>query len=462
MCRFLFVDSALRASPFLLLSQVQARGSLRNDAVFWECDSPASFNNGQARINLMKTIVSGRKNRCPSNRWITPSWGILLMFGHASSAAILDTNFNASANNTVYAVAVQPADQKILIGGAFDQVNGAAHYNIARLNTDGTTDTGFTTGLDGVVNVIVVQADNKILIGGSFTEINGTDRAFIGRLNADGTTDTAFAKGMTLNGSVLAIAPQSDGRIIIGGTFTMINGGNYPRLGRLLSNGALDTSYGIGYVSGPVYALALHPADGTTNAGKVYVAGDFQFAVGYQRLRVARLMPYPYQAWLDTSFGTATSGANGTVKALTVYLHPGTPNIPKILIGGAFTQVNSENHNKVARLELNGLPDMFWNGSSLDNTVNTMAIDLGSSPLMVTIGGDFTSVEGFVRRSVARLNLEQGTVAFWNTGTGAGGTQPTVESLAIQNDGKVVIGGSFTLFEGQTRNRIARLHHDEQ
>src|SRR5882672_3095519 len=86
---------------------------------------------------------------------------------------------------------------------------------------------GFDPNANGAVNVVVVQADGKILLGGDFTTLapNGgatVTRNFIARLNADGTLDAAF--NPNANASVNAIALQADGKILVGGAFTIIGG----------------------------------------------------------------------------------------------------------------------------------------------------------------------------------------------------------------------------------------------
>ena len=99
---------------------------------------------------------------------------------------------------------------------------GQARNYIARLNADGTLDTGFNPNADGYVYSIALQADGKILIGGCFTTIGGVTRNRIARLNADGTLDTGF--NPNANGHVYSIALQADGKILVGGDFTTIGG----------------------------------------------------------------------------------------------------------------------------------------------------------------------------------------------------------------------------------------------
>jgi hypothetical protein len=76
-----------------------------------------------------------------------------------------------------------------------------------------------------------VQSDGKIIIGGSFTTVGGTARNRVARLNSNGTLDTDFDPNA--NGSVYSVAVQSDGKILIGGSFTTVGGATRNGLARL-------------------------------------------------------------------------------------------------------------------------------------------------------------------------------------------------------------------------------------
>src|SRR2546425_4292718 len=101
---------------------------------------------------------------------------------------------------------------------------------IMRRAAGGPRDATFNAGGSGtndVVTALAVQSDGKIVVGGSFTSYNGDAAASdkIMRLNADGTRDTAFnSGGAGANDQVRAVALQPDGKIIIGGAFTSYNG----------------------------------------------------------------------------------------------------------------------------------------------------------------------------------------------------------------------------------------------
>ena len=204
---------------------------------------------------------------------------VLLIAGEVRAQSALD-GFDPGANGGVLAIAVQ-ADGKILVGGYFTTLGGGgtgttARSYIGRLNPDGTIDTSFDPGANNWVTALVVQADGKILVGGFFTTLGGgntgtTTRNRIARLNPDGTLDTSFDPGA--NNPVQALAVQADGSILVAGAFTTLGGGGTGAttrnfIGRLNTSGTLDTTFNPG-ANNPVQALAVQ-AD-----GRILIGGDF-------------------------------------------------------------------------------------------------------------------------------------------------------------------------------------------
>src|SRR5437899_2480116 len=163
----------------------------------------------------------------------------------ALALSALPDSFNPVAGGImpwVYSLAVQ-ADGKIVVGGTFSTLGGQTRKGIGRVNADGTLDTSFNPGLGvlpvtfGYVDSLVVQADGKIVVGGQFTMLGGQTRINIGRLNADGTLDTSFNPGA--NYVVTSLGVQADGRILVGGQFFTLSGQSRNNIGRLNADGTL-------------------------------------------------------------------------------------------------------------------------------------------------------------------------------------------------------------------------------
>lgn len=200
----------------------------------------------------------------------------------------LDVTFNpdGGTDGSVYAAALMP-DGSVVLGGSFSTIGGLPRNGIARVNASGLLDGSYArgSGADGPVYAVAALADGGVILGGSFSSINGVACQGIARLQKNGTVDLDFAARAFVNGSVYALAVQTDGKIFIGGDFTSASGGNRTRIARLNRDGSVDTTFlpGTG-ANGPVYSIAIQLD------GKVVIAGDFTSFSGASRNRIARLL----------------------------------------------------------------------------------------------------------------------------------------------------------------------------
>jgi uncharacterized delta-60 repeat protein len=121
--------------------------------------------------------------------------------------------------------------------------------------------------VNGRVYSLTVQPDGRIVIGGEFTTVNGVSRNFVARLNADGSLDTTFLSGLAgPDDSVQSLAVQSDGHVLIGGFFTTVGGVSRNNVARLNADGSLDTTFQNGLAGTtagfvPSSAVRRPPAD---------------------------------------------------------------------------------------------------------------------------------------------------------------------------------------------------------
>lgn len=191
----------------------------------------------------------------------------------AQSASVFGTGEGVVGQ--VNAVAVQ-SDGKIVIGGKFSNVNGVPRNNIARLNADGTLDMSFANsieaGVNGQVFALTIQPSGGIIAGGTFTQAGQFETMNLARYNADGTVDKNFG-GVSgepgTNGTVLALATQPDGKVLVGGNFNVVFGQPRRGLARLNTDGTLDgavVASNVEAIVGEVFAIAATP-DNTGIAG---------------------------------------------------------------------------------------------------------------------------------------------------------------------------------------------------
>ena len=157
------------------------------------------------------------------------------------------------------------------------------------------------TGAGGNAAALAVQSDGKILVGGSFFTPYGPTGEVLLRLSPDLTwdSDLRYELSSISGSSVTSMTVQPDGKVVIGGFLT----GQRTRVARLNADDTLDSSFQTGFtiIDHLVFALGIQ------EDGKVILGGHFNIVQGVSRNRIARLNP---DGTLDNSF---QSGADDDV-----------------------------------------------------------------------------------------------------------------------------------------------------
>jgi uncharacterized delta-60 repeat protein len=339
-------------------------------------------------------------------------------------------SFVVGVSGEPYTTTVLP-DAKLLFGGyAYFGYLPTTRTNAALFASDGTIDGNFGVGVPSIIDYVscaVVQPDGKIMLGGAFRSLDGISQQYLGRINSDGSLDTNFAP--VLNTAVLSMALQPDGRSVIGGYFALVNGASHAYIARLNTNGTLDTSFNPA-ANATIYSLALQPD------GKIIVGGDFTTLNGSARSHIGRLNA---DGTLDTGF---TPSSDTSVQCLLVQPDG------KILVGGAIGT------NHLWRLDSTGTMDTNFN-PNVSSSVNTMALQADGK---ILIAGYFGSVGGVTRQRFARLNADGSLDAGLSPFTLI--TDP-IATMAVQADGRFILGspGRFDTATVQRFN-IARVEND--
>ena len=407
----------------------------------------------------------------------------------------LDTSFSFTTGfeGTPYTVGVQ-ADGTVLVGGFFNNF-GNTERSLVRLTTTGSLDLSFVPKLQtsGSISAAVRQPDGQLVIGGTFTEYNGVAVHRVVRVSATGVVDASFAAAtgilpgnvnclalqpdgkvlvgtgaglvrLAANGapdasfaafthpSITAVAVQPDGRILMGGPFSSTNNGvSYSNLARLTTSGALDPTFTRQVVS------SLGTATSTTallvqSDGRIVVAGRF---TPTGQAAVARVVRYESTGAFDASFANtvAFTIANSPNSPAGIYALAQQPD-GKLLAGGNFTAVGGSPHYGVARLTTTGTVDATFSPSSpLPGVVYTLALQANGR---VLVGGSFS----ITSTASTLVNLAR----VLPDGTTDTSFQPTtipngqVRSLIVQPDGAIVLAGYFTAIGGQPSLGLARIN----
>jgi uncharacterized delta-60 repeat protein len=274
-------------------------------------------------------------------------------------------------------------------------------------------------------------------VGGNFTTFAGSSQNFLIGLNSDGSKNSMFNVVTGFTGQTVTISIQSDGKIIVGGG--SYSGG--PRqLVRLNSNGSKDETFNIGGgFSSNVISTSLQ------SDGKIIVGGNFGTFSGISQNRLVRLNSNGSK---DDTFNIG-SGFNGIVWSTFIQSDG------KILVGGAFTTYTGSTNNYLIRLNSDGSKDTSFNiGSGFNDDVRSIQIQ---SDGKIIVGGLFTTFTGSSQNRAIRLNSNGSKDSTFNIGNGF---NSAIETISIQSDGKIIVGGSFTTFTGSSQNGLIRLNSD--
>lgn len=346
----------------------------------------------------------------------------------------------------VRAVLVQPADGKILVAGEFIAVNGVTRPLVARLLPDGSVDTAFNNSRlfpTGSVNALALQSDGKILVGGVFARTTDGAQLTVARLNRDGSLDTGFNPSTATDRPALAVAAAggssgSSGGVFVGGAFNAFAGAPYSGLVRLLSDGSVDTTSfdpGTGAGGAAVNALAR------LSDGRLLVGGNFASFNGTPRPGLVRLRA---TGTVDTAFNPVNPVIPGAVLAL-VPLQTGGSQPNGVLVARA--------GGTLQRLNGSGAADPAFTGIGFvqGGDVQALAVD---DQGRILLGGNFTRYGSTARRGLARLNPDGTLDATFDPGRGV---DDAVRALALGTDGGLILGGDFNTVGGELRPFLARL-----
>ncbi len=418
----------------------------------------------------------------------------------------VDNAYNPDFNGRVYALAYDAATNKVVVGGAFTTIGGETRNRLARLNSNGTIDSEFVPSLDGQVGAIVLQSDGKILVGGSFSSVQGVgattpvQRPNLLRLNANGSLDTAFDPEP--NSSVASMLVQSDGKIVIGGLFTTLQPGGAPtitttngvstttlstaaltarnNLARLNADGSLDMTFNP-QPNGQVSAIVAQ------SDGKLIIAGSFTALnpEGAPSVTTTNADGTKTTTTVSTRARLARLNANGTVDAT----YDPNPNgnvlalalqSDKLLLGGTFTTLQPLQPTAATTFTLRKYAARLNADGTVDNAFNLDLNELGGNRVdsirvqadgRIFLGGNFSSLQPtgaaarLTRRNFARLlpgatsaaNVTVDPAFDVNAG---GSTGALVNALVVQADGKILVGGSFSDLGGAKSTNLARFRSE--
>ena len=298
----------------------------------------------------------------------------------------------------------------------------------------------FGIGFNNTIFGSDIQSDGKIIVGGAFTTYTGVSQNRIVRFNTDGSLDSSFVVGTGFNSTVHSIALQpSDGKILVGGEFTSYNGNSRNYIVRLNTDGSVDSSFVVGTGFNDRVEVISVQTD-----GKILVGGEFTTYNGNSQKYIVRLNT---DGSVDSSF-IIGGGFNFHVKYLSIQTDG------KIIVGGRFNSYSGVSQNRIARLNTDGsLDSTFVIGTGFNFEVESIYVQPSDGKILV--GGQFTSYNGNSRNYIVRLNVDGSLDSSFVVGTGF---DSVVWSMGVQSDNKIIIGGNFTTYNGNSQKYIVRLN----
>jgi uncharacterized delta-60 repeat protein len=410
-----------------------------------------------------------------THRGILAALGLVLgtVVGSAANfPGSLDSSFvppslQPSLNGELTSVAVQ-ADGKILIAGNFTTINSEPHSRIGRLNRDGSLDSSFQASLevDPVLNsvgaTLAFDTKGRLLVGGAFHQVNGHPTKAIARLNPDGSRDLTFNPRIEgpppsnrffsgLSGTfVTSIGLSTNGGMVIGGLFYSVKEGACLNIAKLNEDGSVDIAFTpanpvTNWIPHAVWTVALQP-DGMVLAGGLFVRPDSQ--------DFKALVRYKLNGSLDTAFKPDIDSAVSRIVL---------QNDGRVLISGDFTRVDGEERKSIARLHPDATLDKSFvpPGAINSSYLHHVRAILPQPNGKIVVGGTFSTPRNRILRFLPDGQLDLGFPS-GPSGTGLAFNQfSSILGLALQTDGRILVVGDFDRVEGGGRTDIARLYGDD-
>jgi hypothetical protein len=347
-------------------------------------------------------------------------------------------------NNEVNAV-LPLSDGSFIVGGEFQSVTipvgtaAQSRSKLVRILSNGTIDPNFPTA-DSRVRALAVDSSGRIFIGGDFDNLyNGSTpvpRKKVARLTATFAIDTAFdtsTSGPT--GSVLALAPTSDGSVYIGGQFNTVGGvtsAAVKRMAKLKADGTLDTSFTSG-ASNDVHTI-LRLGNGTMYVGGISNTWPTPVGIPLPGKPLARLVKISASGSRDNAFVAFPATDFSSIVYSVIQLADGS------LLVGANNGVKRFNAATGATIPYSLTGHFLAFGA-----VGAVAQQVNGKLLSGAYGTCFLTDSDGVKDPAFDI-----TSKF---------SQHIINTIKLDKNGRIFIGGNFTYSDGvNTRNKFVVLN----
>jgi len=378
-------------------------------------------------------------------------------------AGTVDSSWNSgiSANGSINSVAEQE-DGMILLAGYFAQFQGIDRAGIVRTTSCGVIDMTYMPPIlvNSNIQSIDIDAGGGCILGG-LIYVQDFGVKYLIRLHPSGAFDEDFNDnlGNGPNDVVYSLAIRGNGNIVFCGDFAAVDGFSRPRLAEIHGNGILDVirDYGGGSVlfsdslnPGSTFGFAVSRVNCSPLDEKVLVRGTFSHFGSTNVRGFASIYPDGLIGSLMPSFMIYEDGylVPGLIRDLIV-----TPN-GRIVCVGAFEQVNGNPAPGIVMF--NDVGDILSHYNLLPDTINNWDY----SPWSINSDGDngFYLLYGrqFPIATNFLTNIDSSGLVRSDFITSESTSYSLLSSSYVQNDGNIIVGGSFSTWESIVG--IVRLH----
>lgn len=373
-------------------------------------------------------------------------------------------------------------DGKIYIshGGSLGQGFHAGY--LIRLNTNGSQDTSFSSItydsgrlIWGYLRSIAVLPSGKFYI--SVTSYSGGNpSSWFRRYNSDGTLDTAWEQPSlsSFTTDIQTLALQPDESLLVGGSFATMNGVSRPNFIRLMPAGNVDLAFtppaAMPVVqqikplsTGKILYLSAGKLARLNSDGALDSSYIFPTAIASIQRKVAfgpTEQSVFYALNQDGTYRFSRTNVDGDIDAsfapsVTLYGQASATAVQpdnKTIIAGTFTLANNTSRTNLARFNADGTTDVaFDTGTGFNNIPSKIVVQADGK---ILVAGPFTTFNGNPVSGLIRLN---------SNGTIDGSFAPVITDVVgaeLESGGKILVFGSFTSINGSNNARLARLNND--
>lgn len=394
-------------------------------------------------------VINGTLNRYRNNEVEICEDGKILVAGSPLgvplSYKVLRLNADGSMDGTFSIASFELPDttpfepiieldgERIYVAGDHFSCNNVKGFGITALDPSGSIIEEFSPEAGGnpVVNAAYQQEDGKIIIGGEFSQVDGLYINNIVRFNADGSVDATFLEniGTGTNAAVRAIAAQSDLSLIIGGDFTTVNDVETGLLARITPEGLVDAEFKANvqqaYVGEGINKILVDPTD------QIVIGGAFVYANNKQRIGFA---VFESDGSLNASIGATPLLVNQDFRVADMAYQSDK----KLLVGGAIYN-EEDNYGFLIRLNTDGTVDPDFINSVSDIQVSSLAV-IDNDKIVV---GNYGS--GYDKNYLTQLEangelIDNTLISFYQEEGGF----PQINDIQHPGGDQLIVGGRFT------------------